>query len=478
VRIRVCLVTLLALVACAGRGYAQGWNTDARKIALGGVGSTTNIATQMIEEDPKYRSIVVPLGLLQILRNIDKFDPTSSEFDPIRAMEYVANPYHITFGRNEESPGRKIITDIFNQGLSTDLNAYRGFIPSSNPKAEGIASFDLIHKTFKFSTGGSTFQGFYLGIGPYFTHRTALTIDQKLIDILSATGAPVTFPNSEFNIAVDRSTTQMAGALTFGYRAHVGLPAGLPAEGTDREGIYLAVNYRYLRGFHLEDVGLKVRADTDGAGGITLDPLKTLAPCPLTSLNPLLPPTFGTPFCTDRQTSSSGTGRSVDFGVATVFGPWDLGFGINGVINEMEWSDVKHKSYALGATVGLTSGTSGASIELVETNLGNTGDLTIKQPKDVRANATYRASIATFMGEIANGYLGTSFHGGVEKTFGPLAARGGMRYTNETWNPTTGLGLNIFPRVGIDVAFLTSTANAEKDRQPVMAVSIRINAGS
>lgn len=460
-------------MALSDRVFAQGWNGDARKLALGGVGTTQNLASEMIEKDPKYRSIVIPLGLLQLVGNFDKFDPSSSNFDPIRAIEFVANPYHLTFGRFEDSRGRQIVTDILNQRLSTDLNAYRGFIPSSNPKAEGIASFDLIHKTFKFSTSGSTYQGFYVGIGPYFTHRTSLTLDQKLIDILSATGAPLTFPNSQFDIAVDRSTTQMAGALTFGYRAHMGLPAGLPARGTDREGVYVAVNYRYLRGFHLEDIGLKVRADTDGAGAITLDPFKTLAPCPVTQ-----PGNFGTPFCTDRQTSDSGSGRSVDFGVATVFGPWELGFGVNGVTNKMEWSDVKRESYGLGPNIGLTSGSSGATIELEKTDLGNVNDLTIEQPREVLANAAYRATFGTILGEVGHGYQGTSLGGGVEGKLGPFMARGGMRYSNEKWNPTTGLGFDFFPRLGIDVAFLTSTANAEKKHNPVLAVSLRINAGS
>ncbi|MGB7218044.1 MAG: hypothetical protein WBD07_04465 [Vicinamibacterales bacterium] len=466
-------------MALSDRVFAQGWSGDARKLALGGVGTTQNLASEMIEKDPKYRSIVIPLGLLQLVGNFDKFDPNSDNFDPIRGLEYVANPYHITFGRNEESAGRKIVTDIFNQRLSTNLNDYRGFIPSANPKAEGILSFDLLHKTFKFSTSGNSYQGFYVGIGPYFTHRTSLTLDQKLIDILSATGAPLTFPNSQFDIALDRSTTQMAGALTFGYRARVGLPAGLPARGTDREGVYVAVNYRYLRGFHLEDIGLKVRADTDGAGNITLDPLKPLAPCPLTSINPgVVPPTFGTPFCTDRQTSSSGSGRSVDFGVATVFGPWEVGFGINGVTNKMEWSDVKRESYGLAPNIGLTSGTSGASIELEKTDLGTVNDLTIEQPSEVLANAAYRARFGTILGEVGHGYQGTSFGGGVEGKLGPFMARGGMRYSNEKWNPTTGLGFDFFPRLGIDVAFLTSTANAEKKHNPVLAVSLRINAGS
>jgi hypothetical protein len=271
----------------------------------------------------------------------------------------------------------------------------------------------------------------------------------------------------------------MAGAITVGYRAHMGLPAGLPSAGTNREGIYLAVNYNYLHGFHLEDVGMNVRFDTNASGNLALNPALQIAPCPADNTTPGGP--YGTPFCTDRQTSSSGTGHAIDFGVATVTGPWELGFGINGVSNQIEWSNVTREAYGLGANVGLTSGSSGAAITMnhytAGPGLGNVGNVTFSQPKEVRADATYHASIATFMGEVGNGYLGNSFSGGVEKTYGPLAARGGMHYSNERWNPSIGAGFMFFPRVGIDVAYLTSTANAEKQHDSVIALSIRINAG-
>jgi hypothetical protein len=470
----------MALAASTERTFAQGWNADARKLALGGVGTSRNIASELIEPDPKYRAIFVPLGLLQLVGNLDKFDPNSDNFDPIRAMEYVANPYHFTIGRNDESAGRKLVTDILNGKVQTDLNAYRGFIPPKNPRAEGIVNFSLIHKTFKISTGGTTFQGVYVGVGPYFTHRTSLELDQKILDILSSSGAPLKYPNDQYLISVDRTTTQMAGALTFGYRAHMALPAGVPSQGTDREGVYLGVNYSYLRGFYLEDDGLQVRFDTDNQGNILLDPTKTLNPCPTTNSVPGGP--YGTPFCTDRRTATSGTGRSIDFGVATVFGPWELGFGVNGLANFIEWDDPTHEALGFDSAQSLTSG----SVTFVTTNCRttacpgatNVNTLRIEQPRETLADATYHASFGTVMAEVGSGYQGKIFHGGFERQIGPLFGRAGMRYTNEKWNPSVGAGFNFFPRLGLDFAYLTSTANAEKERQSVLAVSIRINAGS
>ena len=473
----ISLVTLVTLLAGAGRGFAQGWSSDARKIALGGVGTNLNIASQMIEPDPKYRSIFIPLGLLQIVSNFDKFNPNSSNFDPIRAMEYVANPYHFTIGRNDDSAGRKLATDLFNGNVHANLNDYRGFIPPKNPKTEGIASFSLIHKTFKFQSNGTQFQGIYVGVGPYLTHRTSIDIDQKILDILSATDAPVSFPNDQYLIQVDRSTTQVAGAITFGYRGHMGNPPGLPSEGRDREGLYVAVNYNYLHGFRLFDEGVKVRFDTGPTGSLFLNPNKVLAPCPA-AVNPVGFPagTYGTPFCTDHRYSTSGTGRAIDFGVASVFGKWEVGFGINGLSSYIEWSDVEQSSFQLAPNIGLTSG---ASFDLQQTptvTLAN--KVKIEQPTDVRANATYHAFFGTLMADIGNGYQGTSIHSGIEKKFGPLAGRAGMRYTNEKWNPSLGAGITFLPRVGLDFAYLTSTANAEKTRQSVMALSLRINSKS
>src|SRR5687768_2551890 len=85
----VCLYAALTSPA-----FAQNWSFDARTIALGGVGSTSNVAVDMVDEQRPYRSIVLPFGLLQVLPNLPKVDPTKDDFDLVRAIEYTASPIH------------------------------------------------------------------------------------------------------------------------------------------------------------------------------------------------------------------------------------------------------------------------------------------------------------------------------------------------------------------------------------------------
>ena len=59
-------VCLYASVLISTPAFAQNWSFDARNIAMGGVGSTSNIAVDMIDEQRPYRALVLPFGLLQV----------------------------------------------------------------------------------------------------------------------------------------------------------------------------------------------------------------------------------------------------------------------------------------------------------------------------------------------------------------------------------------------------------------------------
>ena len=102
---------------------AQNWSFDARSIALGDVSGKSNLASRMVEEQRRYSTIVITLGLFQVLRNFDTFKPESEEFDFVRAIEYAASPLHYQFGRDQESEsGRELFTDIRSATLSRDLS--------------------------------------------------------------------------------------------------------------------------------------------------------------------------------------------------------------------------------------------------------------------------------------------------------------------------------------------------------------------
>ena len=160
---------------------AQNWSFDARTIALGGVGGNGNLATKMIDEQRDYTSIVLPFGLIQVLKNRNIFDPNSKDFDPVRDIEFAASPIHYIFGRNTSKSGEAaFVSDIRDATLSRDLTKYRGFVPANELLAEGLAApnFGGIIKMHKDAMGG--FQGIYVGAGPYFPMHASGTIDQGL----------------------------------------------------------------------------------------------------------------------------------------------------------------------------------------------------------------------------------------------------------------------------------------------------------
>src|SRR5690349_531410 len=119
------------MLAWSHAASAQNWSFDARSAGLGGAGGSDNIATQMIEEQRDYRAIVLPFGLLQMLRDFGRFDPRSEEFDPVQSIEFAASPVHLVIGRGDTNSGQAaFVRDIRNAELSRDLRKYQGFTPA------------------------------------------------------------------------------------------------------------------------------------------------------------------------------------------------------------------------------------------------------------------------------------------------------------------------------------------------------------
>ena len=443
-----CVVIVLALLCVATPAFAQNWTFDARKIAMGNAGGGDHPASRMIDEQRPYRAIVLPIGLIQVFRNRNIFNPDSDEFDIVKAIELAASPLHYIVGRDsasESSSGQQLVLDIRNATLSRDLNAYRGFVPARQPTAEG-----LTHTTFGgtvpfYRGAGGTMHGIYLGAGPYFSMRTAADIDQDLIDVLSSE-TDVYFPNSQFTIGVG-TRGQMAAALTAGYRGRFGFAQ---ASG-DRDGVYVALDYNYLHGFRYENIDTALRLDTDGAGLLTVNPIN-----------------FVSPLAISRDHATSGRGFAIDLGLGVVTGAIEAGFGVKGIANRMNWTDVERTTYALG---NLFVGNGG----FVEAGPIPVADARVELPKDYRGYAGAHLGSTFVVGEFAHGFQGESFHGGVEQGLGFLDVRGGMIYTREQWQPTGGIGLN-FGRVSLDLAAFGTSSNVERERRLALAASLRLNA--
>ena len=86
----------------------------------------------------------------------------------------------------------------------------------NQPAAAGLAAPNW-GKTFRVSEGsGGSFHGVYVGSGSYISMRTAPTVDEALIGILSV-DEPVYLRNTSLN-AVNTTQGQLALAISGGYR--------------------------------------------------------------------------------------------------------------------------------------------------------------------------------------------------------------------------------------------------------------------
>jgi hypothetical protein len=432
-------VLAVSFAAMGRRADAQNWSFDARLIALGNVAGSGNLAYDMIPPQRPYTVIPLPFGLVQVLKDFDIYNPDSPKFDPIRAVEYVASPIHYIIGRDDDTQAQRLfVSDLRNATLSRDLSRYQGFVPAGDILAEGLAK-PLWGGTIKFRrTRTGSYQGLYIGAGPYLSLTNHSTFDQQLRNVLS-TGVNVA--NAIMPIA-NTDTGQAAVAGVVGYRGRFSAP-GAPSS---RDGFYVAANFNYLRGFAYENDALIV--------GLATDPAGLVSPASSISLA--------------HQDASKGNGYAIDLGVGAVAGRTEIGVAANGIANHIDWTGVTQTTYRLANVLsGNSTFLQGVTIPVPDTR--------VELPVDYRANVTYNGDGWTGIVEVGHGFGGGSFRAGLEQRIGPFETRGGIRYTFGMWNPSGGVGMDLTRKVSLDIALFSASTNIERRRQAALAFSIRIN---
>jgi hypothetical protein len=440
----VSVLIVLLFIAAGNTVSAQNFSADARKIGMGGVGENENIAASMVAPAEPYTVILLPFGLIQVFNDRNLFNPSNNQFDPVRSIEEASNPLHFTTGRASSGPEQLFIGDLVNGRLSRDLSHYRGFMLPNTLTAQGLASsgYGKTIKLYKSSNGG--FQGIYLGASPYFSFNTTLGVDPRLTDILNSATAKY-YPNSTFQLQ-DGSAVQLALSVIVGYRARFAFPEASGDE-SSRDGIYVAFNYRYLKGFKYLQPDVTVRFDTDAQGLLSINPATT-------------------PVNINDLEASSGTGRAFDAGIEVVRNHWEVGVGANGIGNQIDWTGFTLKRFTLTSLVQ-------GSAFVQQTLPTSVTDLIVTLPVVTSANLGYDAGDWAFSTNVMHGYNGNSFHGGLERRFGLFALRGGARYSRQHWDPTGGFGIG--RKVALDVGVYGTHDNLESRRETVVAVSLRIN---
>jgi hypothetical protein len=271
--------------------------------------------------------------------------------------------------------------------------------------------------------------------------QTSAEIDPALAAVF-ASSTPVYTPNTSYYMSND-TLSQFALAVTGGYRGRISR-----AGGGELDGLYIGANYHYLHGFQYEHFEPEARLDTNANGMLTVN------------LNQ------GLPVSILRHSSSQGSGFAIDMGVSAVVDRWEVGVGVNGIANRMNWTDVERTDYVLDS---LFSG--GDFVDLPTTS---TGDTRVELPVDIRANGAYHSDAWMGIVEYGQGYNGTSFRAGYEQRFNRIQLRGGGRYIKERWEPTGGVGFNLSEGFGVDVAAFGTSANLERKRHVAIAVSLRL----
>jgi hypothetical protein len=425
----------------------QDYSFDARRIALGGAGGTPNVASKLVERQRRYRSILIPVGLVRVLSDIHVFYPNREDFDFTRVVEFSTSPLHFVFGRSDDVTAGSLFRDLVQAQLQRDLNAYRGdgFEPPLITSEEGRISLTWGY-TFMLQESDRSFQGIYVGAGPYLAAEAYADFDTELQRLLNSSSDRY-HPSATMAIG-GGETDQLALDITGSYRARFPLFAG-DGPGASRNGMYVMANYHHLQGFRFDEFDAMLRLDTDPNGLLVPDPPET-------------------PFTLQWHTSSSGVGLSLDFGVAFVIDRWDFGAGVSGVANRIKWHDITRHELAL---VSLLNGAEFLHVKLPRTNLTTQVELPVTYTGDL----SYHRDAWSAYTEYSNGLGGDNFRLGLEYRLGAIELRGAGRYSQGSWYPSAGAGFNLTRSFGVDAAIYGTRTFLEPHAHVGLAISLRFD---
>ena len=436
---------VLVLTAAVSSASAQNYSFDARRIGLGGAGGTPNVASKLVERQRRYKSILIPVGLVKVLSDIRVFFPNREDFDFSRAVEFSTSPLHFVFGRSEDITAKSFFRDLLNARLQADPNAYSGFELPVVTNTEGLLSLTW-GKTFMLRQDERSFQAIYVGAGPYLAAQAFFEFDGELERILSGSGDRYV-PSATLGLG-GGETDQLALDITGSYRARFPVFTG-EGEAAKRNGMYVVANYHHLQGFRYDMFDARLQLDTDANGLIVPDPPET-------------------PFLLDWHTSSKGVGLSMDFGVAFAVNRWDFGAGVSGVGNRIKWRDITRHELAL---VSLFNGNEFVHVKLPKNDLTAQPELPVTYTGDI----SYHRDKWSVYTEYSSGLGGDNFRTGLEYRLGGIELRGAGRFSQGSWYPSAGVGVNLTGNFGIDAALYGTKTFLESEPHLGLAISLRFD---
>ena len=440
-------VALLLLTSFASSAVAQNYSFDARRIGLGGAAGTPNVASKLVEEQRRYKSIVIPLGLVRVIKNIHVFYPNREDFDFSSAVEFATRPFHQVLGEVENHPGfHQLVDDIRDASLDSDLNAYSGFETDRLDFVEGLIAANWGYR-FMLQQDDRSFQGIYVGAGPYIAVRADYNVSSEFKRILDGSGNTY-LPSAALELG-GGTRQQTALDITGAYHARYALFEG-DGEGARRNGLYVVANYHFLRGFRYDNLQADLNLHTDAAGMVPPD-----QPSP--------------PFVMNWETSKNGNGLALDFGAAFVVNRWEFGGGVSGVANRIKWSEITQHNLAFA---NLGDGSEWVHIK-VPPLPGVTRQ--IELPVTYTGDLAYHRDTWSLYNEYSKGFQGHNFRSALEYRVKAVELRGAARMSQGNWFASGGAGFNLTRTFGVDVAAFGTQTFLEADRHLALAISFRID---
>ena len=428
---RFLVASALTLAVCLlSSTPTQGVVTDARRSGMGGVllpGKdlrAVNPAWNGVKLPHSNRAIPLPLGIIAGLAadtdNQDSFERTVTRLKSLYPVFEVEL-------RPEPDISDDIEIEVGRNFLRIDLGKGKASIPSGGVEADFLSNTGLI---------GLTSGPLHVGLSAILTTDGNFDVDDSLRGALD--GA-VPLRSATTYEGVGRLEAQGVLALEMGTTVKLSqLDPGGPSAGV----VYAGAGIKGLMGLGYADT----RLDVDLATGD-----------PIFDPNDPLDVTYRADL---RFNQGVGWGVGFDMGLAFIQGPWLAGVSIENIAAKIHW-DTEHRIEEL-TPAG----------DAVSTTLGTGERVTSKIPVVWMANGGWVTETWMLLTDIRVQQEKVNWHGGVERRFSVLAARGGLSWAEgKGFQGAVGAGVGL-GKFSFDVSLRTHPYLYSKGRGLYLGASL------
>jgi hypothetical protein len=425
---RVSILSLLALVACAGLAGGQTFN--ARRMGMGGVvlaggGPGSDAANVAYRAVPAVKgagwALPLPLGVIPLLADPPEFDSSKPEFNIYELANLLYNPPWNLQLSPPSVPGNDITIAVGRNHLAVDLGDIRSIFPRDHSRLGTVANGPAL---------GFGFRHFFLAAAPLVHYQNDLSFNDALRRAIDGDAFQ---PNTAYQM-LDDGHGQAAAGL------HLGWAGTLTQTGDPRTtgmGLYAGARVKLMRGLAYASADNSV-AFTTGDTLFATDPVDVQYRGHIYDTGP----------------EGGRFGRGLDLGAVWMVSGIEVGLGVNDIGTQFDWR-VRESLAHNDAVTG----------DYVQEVIARDVPLTSHVPTTATANVATRVGRVVLAGDVVRGVNATTGHVGAESWLnGFLALRaGGFVDPNRMLQYTAGTGLRFGP-IGLDLAVASNSRNLSRER--------------